>query len=233
MTTVDQPSAVLVLGGGDGLAVREILRYPSVQSVTLVDLDPAITGLASDFEPLAKLNQRSLADPRVNVINRDAFVWIAEGEEKFDVAIVDFPDPGSYSVGKLYTSRFFNLLRGRLHDSATVSVQCTSPLVAPKSYWCIINTLSESGFDVRPYRASVPTFGVWGFALATMRPMQTRPDGGFLLRHELPVGLRFLDAKTIAAMFEMPGDLQPVDAQTNRLNDQVLVRYYEQEWGNQ
>ncbi|MCA9140225.1 MAG: polyamine aminopropyltransferase, partial [Planctomycetales bacterium] len=105
MTLSDAPENVLVLGGGDGLAVREILRYSSVKTVTLVDLDPAITTLATDFQPLAELNGNSLADPRVSVINRDAFVWITEGDKKFDVAIIDFPDPGSYSVGKLYTSR--------------------------------------------------------------------------------------------------------------------------------
>lgn len=231
MTMVDQPRDVLVLGGGDGLAVREILRYPNVQSVTLVDLDPAITSLATDFGPLAELNENSLSDPKVIVINRDAFVWVGEGERKFDVAIVDFPDPGSYSVGKLYTTRFFHLLRARLNESAIVSVQCTSPLVAPKSYWCILQTMRETGFDVRPYRASVPTFGVWGFALAGMKPMQTARDGGFLLRNELPADLRFLDAKTTTAMFDMPEDLSPVEVEINRLNDQVLVRYYEQEWG--
>lgn len=231
MTMVDDAADVLVLGGGDGLAVREILRYPSVKSVTLVDLDPAITSLASDFGPLAELNQQALSDPRVTVINRDAFVWIGEQTQKYDVAIVDFPDPGSYSVGKLYTTRFFQLLKSRLHDSALVSVQCTSPLVAPQSFWCILKTMQETGLDVRPYHASVPTFGVWGFALASVQPMETDRDGGFLLRNELPAGLRFLDANTTMAMFDMPADLTPVDAEPNRLNDQVLVRYYEQEWG--
>ncbi|MCA9138559.1 MAG: hypothetical protein KDB00_17430, partial [Planctomycetales bacterium] len=129
------------------------------------------------------------------------------------------------------TSRFFQLLRMRLADSAIVSVQCTSPLVAPQSYWCILNTMRDVGFDVRPYRAAVPTFGVWGFALAGIQPMMTERDGGFLVRHPLPDGLRFLDLKTTRSMFDMPADLSPVETQINRLNDQVLVRYYEQEWG--
>ena len=171
MTAHDAPRHVLVLGGGDGLAVREVLRYPEVESITLVDLDPAITNLASDFEPLAELNQRALEDERVTVINRDAFVWISEQDSKFDAAIVDFPDPGSYSIGKLYSTRFFRLLRQRLTDEAMISVQCTSPLVAPKSYWCILSTLRAAGFDAAPYRASVPTFGVWGFALASPTPL--------------------------------------------------------------
>ncbi|QDV43074.1 Spermidine synthase [Stieleria neptunia] len=231
LTIADEAEHVLVLGGGDGLAVREILRYDRVKAVTLVDLDPAMTGLATDFPPLAELNEHALADPRVTVVNRDAFVWAGEGETKFDVAVIDFPDPGSYSVGKLYTTRFFQLLRRRLTDSAIVSIQCTSPLVAPKSYWCILNTMQQAGFDVRPYHAAVPSFGVWGFALAGMQPLTADTDGGFPIRHPLPAGLRFLDSKTMVAMFQMPADLVPAQTSVNRLNDQVLVRYYEQEWG--
>lgn len=231
LTSAIDAENVLVLGGGDGLAVREILKYPSVKTVTLVDLDPEMTRMATEFEPLVELNQQALSDSRVTVINRDAFVWIGEADEKYDAAIIDFPDPGSYSVGKLYTTRFFRLLRSRLTDSAIVSVQCTSPLVAPQSYWCILNTIRESGMDVRPYHVSVPTFGIWGFALAGMQPLQTDTGGEFVARRSLPDSLRFLDDEAMVSMFHLPGDLNPVDAKPNRLNDQVLVRYYEQEWG--
>ncbi|OYP38169.1 polyamine aminopropyltransferase [Rhodopirellula sp. MGV] len=223
---------VLVLGGGDGLAVREILRYPDVRSVTLVDLDPAMTRLATEFGPLVELNQWALSDPRVSVINRDAFVWIGEDDEQFDAAIIDFPDPGTYSVGKLYTTRFFAMLRERLTADAIVSVQCTSPLVAPKSYWCILETIRQAGFDVRGYRASVPTFGVWGFALAGKTPLQSTTDGRYLALQTLPGGLRYLDESNRAAMFDLPVDVRPIEIEANRLNDQVLVRYYEQEWSH-
>ncbi|MDM4013972.1 polyamine aminopropyltransferase [Roseiconus lacunae] len=221
---------VLVLGGGDGLAVREILRYPDVQSVTLVDLDPAMTELATNFEPLAELNQHSLTDPRVTVINRDAFVWIDEGDERFDAAVIDFPDPGTYSVGKLYTTHFFSLLHRRLTDDAVISVQCTSPLVAPKSYWCILETIRQAGFDVQGYRASVPTFGVWGFALADKSPLKSVPDGSAFAFRKLPDHLRFLNDQNRLAMFALPLDVQPLKIDANRLNNQALVRYYEQEW---
>ncbi|MEL6106875.1 MAG: polyamine aminopropyltransferase [Planctomycetota bacterium] len=228
MTSAAKAKNVLVLGGGDGLAVREVLRYPNVESVTLVDLDPAITKLASEFEPLAELNERALHDPRVTVVNRDAFVWVSEEDSRFDAAIVDFPDPGSYSIGKLYSTRFFGLLRKRLTDEATVSVQCTSPLVAPKSYWCILNTLNAAGFDAIPYRASVPTFGVWGYALASPTPF-VGPDES-TVTSRLPEGLRFLDVPTMGALFELPNDIVPLDSPPNRLNDQILVRLYEEEW---
>lgn len=231
MTAASARGDVLVLGGGDGLAVRELLRYPEVRSVTLVDLDPAMTEMARKFEPLTRLNAHSLDDPRVSVINRDAFVWMGEGEASFDVVVIDFPDPGSYSIGKLYTTRFFSLLRERLRPHAVVSVQCTSPLVAPKSFWCIHNTLRKSGFDVLPYHASVPTFGIWGYALASPRPFSVTDGGLPVLSQGLPEHLRFLNPQTMAAMFQLPGDLVWMETETNRLNDQVLVRYYEQEWG--
>ena len=160
------PRRVLVLGGGDGLAFREVLKIPSVEAVTLVDLDAEMTGLSDRFQPLAELNSRAFHDPRVQVINHDAMLWLAEPGPAYDAAIVDFPDPHSFAIGKLYTTRFYRMLQQRLTPNAAVAVQCTSPLFARKSYWCIIRTLEAAGFAVRPYQAAVPSFGVWGFALA-------------------------------------------------------------------
>lgn len=222
-----QPRRILVLGGGDGLAVREILKYPSVESVTLVDLDPKMTSLADRFPPLAVLSADAFQDPRVTVINQDAFIWIDSATDRFDAVIIDFPDPGSYSVGKLYTTYFYNRLKTRLTDEAAVCVQCTSPLVAPQSYWCILKTLEESGFAVQAYHAPVPTFGIWGFALATLTPRGEE----LRLSPEVSPSLRYLNQRVLSHMFVLPNDLHRVDAEVNRLNDQALVRYYNQEWG--
>ena len=217
---------VLVLGGGDGLAVREILKYPSVKSITLVDIDPGMTGMARDFSLLSELNEKSLDNSRVKVINEDAFVWISETEQVFDCVVIDFPDPGNYSIGKLYSTRFFRTLRSKITDDAVMSIQCTSPLVAPKSYWCIVATMEASGFVVRPYRVSVPTFGVWGFGLAS--PVGPVPPPQSLAN--LKGALRFLNDSVMLDLFDLPVDMQRVDSALNRLNDQALVRYYEQEW---
>jgi spermidine synthase len=233
MSSVADPQRVLVLGGGDGLAVREILKYPSVNSVTLVDIDPAMTQLASTFPLLSELNGHALSDPRVRIVNRDAFVWIGEqalSSESipFDVAIIDFPDPSSYSVGKLYTTRFFNMLHRLLTPASRVSIQCTSPLVAPNSYWCVLNTLQAAGFDTRPYCAAVPSFGVWGFALASIQPMSSDLP-------QLPTGkftLRFLTPQAMAGLFSLPADIQPRETELNQLNNQSLVRYYDTEWSH-
>jgi spermidine synthase len=194
----------------------------------LVDLDPEMTSLPERFAPLGQLNAHSLADPRVHVLNQDAFLWLQNQESgtTFDAAIVDFPDPGTFSIGKLYTTRFFRHLRSRIAPEGAVAVQCTSPLVAPQAYWCIIRTLEAAGFRVHPYHVTVPAFGIWGFALATPQPSSVPSD----IPAEVAPHLRFLDRATLATLFQFPTDLRRVETEINRLDNQVLVRYYDAEW---
>jgi spermidine synthase len=219
---------VLVLGGGDGLALREVLRYPEVESVTLVDLDPAMTSLHEHFPPLKTLARDSFSDPRVRVVNDDAYLWLGQSAstDRFDLVLIDFPDPNSFSVGKLYTSRFYRLLRESAEEDAVISIQCTSPLIAPQSYWCILRTMESVGFHVVPYHATVPSFGVWGFALASPAPLEPP--------QHLPSAVlgktRFLNDESLRSLFHLPQDLKPRDVEINRLDSQALVRYYEAEW---
>jgi spermidine synthase len=213
---------VLVLGGGDGLAVREILKYPDVESITLVDLDPEMTRLFSTHPYLVTLNQHSLTDRRVHVINRDAFPWLAETNDAFDFAVVDFPDPTNYSLGKVYTTAFYRLLAKHLSAQGLAVVQSTSPLFARQSYWCIVETLKQAGLRTYPYHLYVPSFGEWGFVLAGLHPYDPPV--------RLPGGLRYLSASVVPQLFQFANDMLPVDAEPNRLNDQVLVRYYEHDW---
>ncbi len=214
---------VLVCGGGDGLAVREVLKHPSVQEVVLVDLDPAMTDMAQ-YQPMVRqLNGAALDDPRVKVVNADAMVWLQETTgAPFDLAFVDFPDPNTYALGKLYTSRFYRLLQRRLADDAMITVQSTSPLMARQSFWCITTTMEASGLKVRPFHLAVPSFGVWGFALASKRdfapPTRVLP------------GLRHLSDEATAAMFAFPKDMDRVPVEVNRLDNQVLVHLYTREW---
>ena len=223
MLLANNPRRVLVLGGGDGLALREILKYPSVERITLVDLDPNMTQLSRRFPLLADLNKHSFEDPRVHVTNEDAFIWLERAtDEPYDAAIVDFPDPNTFALGKLYTTRFYRLLRNRLTSTAGVSVQSTSPMFARNSYWCIVRTLEAAGFVVKPYYTAVPSFGLWGFALASLKP--------FDVPSKPPDGLRFLDEETLGTMFRLSKDIEPVPVEINRLDNQALVRYYEGEW---
>ncbi|HUM00926.1 MAG TPA: polyamine aminopropyltransferase [Thermoanaerobaculia bacterium] len=213
---------IAVLGGGDGLAVREALKHPSVESVTLVDLDPAVTKLAKAHPLFTALNRNSLSDPRVTVVNDDAMVWLEAGTGLFDVLLLDFPDPNSYSVGKLYTTRFYALAKRRLDPEGVMAVQSTSPLFARTSFWIVANTIEAAGFSVRPYQMTVPSFGVWGYVLASPRPFEVP-------KSVLP-GLRALSSEALAGLFVFGPDIARVEAPVNRLNDQVLVRTYESEW---
>jgi spermidine synthase len=213
---------VLVMGGGDGLAVREILKYPSIDSVTLVDLDPEMTRLFSTHPVMSALNQHSLTSPRVHVINTDAFRWLDTNTEQFDFIVADFPDPTSYALGKLFTTAFYRLAAKHLASGGLIVVQSTSPLFARRSYWCIVESVHQAGLHTYPYHVYVPSFGEWGYVIGTFAEWQ--PPS------QLPAGLRFLSTTNVKELFVFPVDMQPVPSEANRLNNQVLVRYYEEEW---
>ena len=223
MAAQGAPKKVAVLGGGDGIAVREILKYPSVESVTLVELDPNMTQLFATHETLAALNGHALSSPKVKVVNTDAFQWLQQGDETFDVIVVDFPDPTNFAIGKLYTNSFYALLDKRLSASGYAVIQTTSPLVARKSFWTVATTIESVGLRATPYHAHVPSFGEWGFIVASRRPYRL-PDA-------LPTGLRFLAPSALPTMFDFPLDMARVPAEVNRLSNQTLVTTYEQEWG--
>ncbi len=217
------PRKVEVLGGGDGLAVRELLRYPQVQSITLVDLDPNMTRLFASDPLLVALNGGSLRSPKVHVVNADAFSWLQQAQDRFDVIVVDFPDPTNFSIGKLYTNSFYALLEQRLAASGYAVVQTTSPLVARQSFWTVVATLESAGLRAFPYHANVPSFGEWGFVIAGHRPWHAPAA--------LPEGLRFLTVDGVPPLFDFPRDMARVPAEVNRLSNQVLVTTYEREWG--
>ena len=217
------PKKVAVLGGGDGMAVREILKYPGVESVTLVELDPAMTTLFSQQPTLVQLNGGALQSAKVKVVNTDAFNWLESNSETFDVIIVDFPDPTNFAIGKLYTHSFYALLDKRLAASGYSVIQTTSPLVARKSFWTVVTTIESAGLRATPYHAHVPSFGEWGYVVASRRP--------YRLPTAVPEGLRFLSPSSLPLLFDFPLDMARVPAEVNRLSNQVLVTTYEAEWG--
>lgn len=216
------PKKVLVLGGGDGLAVREILKHKNVESVILVDLDSAITNLFTEHKILKELNEESLKNPKVTVINTDAFVWLEESDQTFDVVLIDFPDPSNFSLGKLYTTMFFHTLKRRMSETSVLEIQSTSPLFARSSYWCIERTIASLGFRTLPLHVYVPSFGEWGFVLAGQRPIQ--------FKKEFPENLKYLNIQELESIQIFPQDMSRIPVEINRLDNQALVRYYDREW---
>ncbi|MDR6561601.1 MULTISPECIES: polyamine aminopropyltransferase [unclassified Arcicella] len=223
MSTNPHIKKVLVLGGGDGLAVRELLKYKQIQKITLVDLDAYMTDLFKTNTLLTSLNQNSLMHPKVNVINTDAFQWVRNTNERFDFIVIDFPDPSNFSVGKLYTNTFYREVGKLLNDNAVLVVQSTSPYVAPKSFWCVNNTLQSIGLQTQPYHCYVPSFGEWGYVLASKKSFQ--------VKNSLIPNLKFLTTDSFDQMAYFPKDMQAVNTDINKLNNQILVHYFEEEWG--
>ena len=217
------PRQVLVLGGGDGMAVREVLKYPGVEQVTLVELDPHMTQLFATQPLLRQLNADALLSPKLKIVNTDAFAWLEQNAGSFDVIVVDFPDPTNFSIGKLYTASFYRLIEQHLAASGYAVVQTTSPLIARKSFWTVATTIEAAGLATTPYHAHVPSFGEWGFILASRRPYRTPST--------LPNGLRFLSVADLPTLFNFPLDMARVPTEINRLSNQVLVQTFEEEWG--
>ena len=222
LQSLPRAKKVLILGGGDGLAAREVLRYPGVESIVLVDLDPEVTRLFSTSPVLRALNRDALKSSRVKIFNVDALQWLEKSSDLFDFIVVDFPDPSNYSLGKLYTSVFYRLLARHLAPEGLAVIQSTSPLYARQSFWCVVTTLENAGLVATPYHALVPSFGAWGFIIAGRRPFT--PPAAYELEH------RFLTPEVTRAMFLFPKDMDRVPAEVNRLNNQILVRYFEREW---
>ena len=222
LAAVASPRQVLVLGGGDGMAVREILKDQRVQRVTLVDLDPTITEIFTDYDAFAALNNYALRSPQVEVVNADAFVWLEDNTSRYDFIVVDFPDPANYSLGKLYTTTFYIRLAAHLAPDGVAAIQSSSPLMARRAFWCIVETVRTAGLEATPYHVAVPSFGEWGYVIASHEPFQM-PD-------RFPENLRFLNLLIMPSLFEFPADMEEVPVEVNHLNSQILVRYHEEGW---
>ncbi len=215
---------VLVLGGGDGLALREILSYDDVASVTLVDLDPAVVELSSTDPVISDLNEDSFEDPRLEVVNTDAFQWLRENRERFDVVIADLPDGTDVGTAKLYTVEFSSLLARALVEEGRVVVQAGSPFFAPEAYWGVGRSLEDAGLAATPYNVDVPTFGNWGFYLAgtggapELRVPEDAPD------------LRFLDDSLLAAAQVFPLDRREAEVEETTLMHPRVIDYHRGAW---
>ncbi|MQA16924.1 MAG: polyamine aminopropyltransferase [Pseudonocardiaceae bacterium] len=214
---------VLVLGGGDGLALREVLRYPGVQQVVEVELDPAVVQLARTEPALVELNDGSLDDPRVRVVVDDAFRWLRDATGEFDAVVVDLPDPDATATAKLYSTEFYALVREVLAPDGRVVVQAGSPYFAPRTFSCILATVRSAGLGAVPYHVTVPSFGDWGFVLAA-------PGGPPPLTIDPPAPLRFLTDEVLRAAAVFPADREPQPSEPSTLDDPRVLRLATSEW---
>jgi spermidine synthase len=224
MNMVKTHHNVLIIGGGDGLALREVLKYDDVDKVTLVDLDKQITTLFKTHALLSKLNNHSYDNPKVNVINQDAWKFVEHSSELYDVIIIDLPDPNNISLSRLYSQSFYRLLGSHLSRFGAIVTQATSPLFSRKAFWSIEETLSKAGFYTHPYHIYIPSFGEWGFVIASHEKLPL--DGIKPIK-----GLKFIDSKVLNQMLFFDKDIsKPQDIQSNKLSSHKLIYYYNDGW---
>ncbi len=232
LSLVQEREDVLVLGGGDGLAARELLKYPDVKRITLVDLDPAMTHLAQTHEILLATNRGALNDPRVTVVNQDAYKFVRENSRLYDAIVVDLPDPKTAALSLLYSVGFYKTLKKHLKPFGAVVTQSASPLYAPEAFLCIKQSLQAAGFSVLPYQNSIPTMGRWGWNLG-VRSEYMNPEK----LKEAAVGLEFKNLETLfinrdamismahfgKGLFEREDEIEP-----NTEFNHALMKYYRQ-----
>lgn len=226
MLAAPEKENILILGGGDGLAVREILKYEEVQNIVMVDLDPEIINLCSSHEAIKAVNEGALESDKLKIVNEDAYKYLEETEEIFDVVIIDLPDPNNETLNKLYTNVFYRLVKNHLSASGIMSIQSTSPYYAPEAFWCINKTLESEGFNVLPYHAQVPTFGDWGFQLASNDKINIEEIKSNFTRSNLVT--RFLNLDTIDRLFVFSEDekADKGSIEVNSLLTPKLLTYY-------
>lgn len=217
MSQAAKRDKVLILGGGDGMAVRELLKYEETR-ITLVDLDPEMIRICSENPIIAELNQNSLKSDRLHIVNDDAYRYLEENEEAFDVIIVDLPDPNNESLNKLYTNIFYRLCKNSLTEDGILAVQSTSPYYATKAFWCIGKTLESEGFFVKPYHLQVPAFGDWGFHLASNKELGDT--------YNITVDTKYLSEDNVDALFSFGKDEIAEDVEINSLSRPILIQYY-------
>ena len=210
---------ILVMGGGDGLAVREILKYNSVEHIDVVDLDPDMTRLGRRFKPLVKLNKNSMNDPRVHVHNEDAFIFIRRKGRVYDRAILDFPDPHNEAIAKLYSEEFYAMLARRLGDRGAVVTQSSSPFFARKTFWTIEATLKSAFVKSESYQIAIPSFGVWGFNMA-LKDASMTPG-------QISAPTRYLSASAFRAALTFGKDISRLPGlSVNSIFEPVLYQRY-------
>jgi len=223
MQNASHHASVLIIGGGDGMALREVLTYPDTDNITLVDLDPAITTLFRTHPKLSSLNAHAFESPKVSVHNQDAWKYLESDKHLYDVVILDLPDPNNLSLSRLYSQSFYRLVTQHLSRGGVIVTQATSPLYTRRAFWSIAKSIEHTDLYTRAYHTYVPSFGEWGFVLAGRFPLHFD-------QMKLPDSLKYLTAETMKNALYFPPDMAELEVKANRLSSHHLIEYYQNGW---
>jgi len=213
---------ILILGGGDGLAAREVLKYSDVELIHLVDIDPEMTRIARELPMLAAINQRSLFSPKVTVFNQDAFTFINAPGILYDRVIIDMPDPHNEALNKLYAREFYTMIKRRMADGSVLVSQSSSPFFTRRTFWCIERTMAAVFSDTLSYHTALPSFGIWGFNMA--RKQRSIPR-----QFQIDVPTQSITTESMQASLVFSKDMGKLDGPVNSIMEPKLYQLYVQD----
>ena len=223
------PKDILILGGGDGCAAREILKYENVQNITLVDLDPEMTKLALEHPVLSEINQHALEHEKVTTINQDGYSFLEKENLFYDIIIIDLPDPKTIELGRLYSYEFYKLCNKALKPNGLIVTQAGSPYFASRAFQCIEKTMSEAGFSTVPIHNQVITLGEWGWILGSKSLSQTQFKNALVELEFKDIPTKWInhEAMTLMTSFGKNFTIDPKDSiEINTIHNPLLFKYY-------
>lgn len=228
MQLSELPQNVLILGGGDGCAVREVLKYREVQQITVVDIDPAMTALGQTHPVLTEVNQNALNHPKVNVVNRDAYQFLNDSQDYFDIIIADLPDPKTVELGRLYSLEFYQLCYRILRPRGLIVTQAGSPYYATQAFQCIEKTMTAAGFQTIPLHNQVLTMGEWGWILGSKSIPKLQLKAKLLKIDFNNIETRWInnEAMNLILSFGKPIFSEKSEIEVNTLINPRLYQYY-------
>ena len=210
---------VLILGGGDGLAVREILKHEAVKKIDLVDIDPEMTDISKNLYMLATLNEGSLENEKLTIYNQDAFSFINKAGILYDRVIIDMPDPHNEAINKLYSREFYTMIRKRMSPNGVLVTQSSSPYFTRKTFWCIQQTLDHVFDDTLSYHVTIPSFGIWGFNIASANNNVPRD-------YKFTIPTQFINNTTMQAAMVFGKDTEKLEVPVNSIMEPRLYQLY-------
>ncbi len=229
MKLAKHPQSILVMGGGDGCAVREILKYNSVKNITLVDLDPAMTNLGMNNEILRKMNKSSFHNSKVKIINQDGYQYLDTTNEYYDVIIVDLPDPRTVELGRLYSYEFYQLCNKHLRKNGLMITQAGSPYFATNAFRCIDKSMDEAGFATLAMHNHIITLGEWGWILGAKNISKEKLLQEAKSISFVDIETEWINNESMQLMTSFGKNIYPntIDSvKINKIHDPVLYKYY-------
>ena len=231
MSLHPKPQRILILGGGDGCAVREILKYKNVEKIDMVDLDPKMTDLGTENPVLIDINQGSMHSDKLRIFNKDAYIHLEQNSADFyDIIIADLPDPRNVELGRLYSHEFYTLCYRKLRKNGLIITQSGSPYFATKAYNCIDKTMQSAGFITAKLHNQVISMGEWGWIIGTKSTLTNKAQFKQKLQalDFSEITTKWIDNEAMQLITSFGKDFfkSKDSIEVNKVHNPVLYQYY-------